>query len=384
MKLACLGVDLSLITFEKSQDLAQNLIIKGIRDSLSDHGIRWTPLRYHKWPKVPATAFDFAQGCARSIVTGLKFRPDIIHARTFVGGLMGFALAPLLGARLIYHNEGFYPDEQVDAGVWLAGSFSHRLARMLERNLYTRADGTIVMSNRAREVIESIPALGRAGTPVVVVPSCVDLDHFDGPRRRNTRQNSLRLVYIGSVGGRYLLDRIGRFTAIASEIFDDVHLRVLTRADPELVAAMLESGGLNRTQWSLDSVPRDRMPDELAGQDAGLFFLASGLSEHGCSPTKIGEYWATGLPVVTTPNVSDTDAIIGRDRVGVIVNNHSDAEYRRAVGELQLLLSDRLLASRCRRAAESHYALQPACQRQVNLYRQVMLARPAVAAITGN
>jgi glycosyltransferase involved in cell wall biosynthesis len=383
-RLASLGVDLSLVTFEKPHDLEQDWLIQGIRDSLDDHGIRWMPLRYHRRPKNPATAFDLAQGCARSIMTRLRFRPDIIHARTFIAGLMGVVLAPLLGVKLIYHNEGFYPDEQVDAGVWRAGSLSHRLTKKLERKIYARADGIIVMSNRAREVVESIPTLSRGGTPVVVVPSCVDLDHFDGPRARKTVQSRLRLVYIGSVGGRYILDRIGRFTAIASEMLSDVHLRVLTRADPALVASMLESGGLKRSGWSLDSVTRDRMPDELAGQEAGLFFLSRGLSEHGCSPTKIGEYWAMGFPVVTTPNVGDTDAIIRRDRVGVIVNDHSDAEYRRAVGELQLLLSDGKLASRCRRAAESHYALPPACQRQVDLYRQVMLGRPAAESVTGS
>jgi glycosyltransferase involved in cell wall biosynthesis len=382
-KLARLGVELSLVTFEKAQDLEQDTLIKGIRHSLSDHGIRWIPLRYHKWPKVPATGFDLAQGCARSIAMWLNFRPDIIHARTFIGGLMGLVLAPLLGARLVYHNEGFYPDEQVDAGVWRAGSLSHRLARGLERKLYGRADGIIVMSNRAKEAVESIPAPRRKGTPVVVVPSCVDLDHFDGPRTRKTRQNRLRLVYIGSVGGRYILDRIGRFTAIASEVLGDVHLRVLTGADPAKVASMLELGGLKNSGWSLDFVTRDRMPGELSNQDAGLFFLACGLSEHGCSPTKIGEYWAMGLPVITTPNVSDCDTIIRRNRVGVVINDHSDDEYRRVVGELKLLLSDSLLATRCRQAAESHYALEPACERQVDLYDQLMAANPTLQSVAG-
>jgi hypothetical protein len=107
------------------------------------------------------------------------------------------------------------------------------------------------------------------------------------------------------------------------------------------------------------------MPKELATQDAGLFFLARGLSEHGCSPTKIGEYWAMGLP-------------------GVIVNDHTDAEYRRAIGELRLLLQDPHLASRCRRAAETHYALAPACERQVRLYETIIRGFSGAAVITGS
>src|SRR5438552_1659254 len=117
-RLAEMGVDLTLVTFEKPQDLARREEIAHIRGALNQRGVRWVPLRYHKRPKVPATAFDFVQGCVRSIASHLGARPDIIHARTFVGGLMGLALTPVLRAKLIYHNEGFYPDEQVDGGVW--------------------------------------------------------------------------------------------------------------------------------------------------------------------------------------------------------------------------------------------------------------------------
>ena len=75
------------------------------------------------------------------------------------------------------------------------------------------------------------------------------------------------------------------------------------------------------------------MPAELQRHDAGLFFLTEGLSEHGCSPTKIGEYWACGLPVVTTPNVSDTDAIVQSRRVGVVVRSRRQTGFDDAAWE---------------------------------------------------
>src|SRR2546422_4483794 len=62
-KLAALGADLTLVTFEKPGDLACHEAMMKIRASLDQHGVRWVPLRYHKRPKVPATAFDFFQGC---------------------------------------------------------------------------------------------------------------------------------------------------------------------------------------------------------------------------------------------------------------------------------------------------------------------------------
>jgi len=114
------------------------------------------------------------------------------------------------------------------------------------------------------------------------------------------------------------------------------------------------------------------MPGELSQHDAGLYFLKQGLSEHGCSPTRIGEYWACGLPVVTTPNVSDTDEIVRREGVGVVVREHSEAGYSEAIRSLAKLLEDPELAARCRRAAETHFALHPACERQMALYLEVL------------
>ncbi len=135
---------------------------------------------------------------------------------------------------------------------------------------------------------------------------------------------------------------------------------------------MLSDGGLPESAWKLSAVPYAEMSEHLAKHDVGLFFLTEGISEHGCSPTKIGEYWATGLPVITTPNVSDTDEIIRRHKVGVVLENQTEAAYTNAFQELQELLKDSELATRCRQAAVEHYSLAPACERQIAIYEQLI------------
>ena len=377
------GVDLTLATFDKAGDYEDRARMAQIRASLEESGVAWLPLRYHKRPRLPATAFDVLHGWARGIAARVRAPIDVVHARTFVGGLIGLLLAPTLRARLVYHNEGFYPDEQVDGGFWPAGSVPHRITKAVESALYARADGLIALSHRAGRVLEELPAVRRRGTPVIVVPSCVDLDLF-GARESPERALSagLKFVYTGTVGGRYELDRIGRFVALAAREVPGVRLTVLTRAEPALVQEMLGRGGVPRDLWSLGCLPHEAMPGELRRHDVGLFFLARGTSEHGCSPTKIGEYWACGLPVVTTPNASDTDEIILRERVGVVVRDHSEPEYRRAIVELRALLNDPELSRRCRVAAEEHYALRPAVERQLALYRELLGPRITPAATT--
>lgn len=369
-KLAGMGVNLTLVTFEKPADLANQTLIAEIRTSLERLGVEWIPLRYHQQPKV---VFDFLQGILRTVVIGLRLRPDIIHARTFVGGLIGLLLAPILRAKLIYHNEGFFPDEQVDGGVWEKDSAIHRVCKLLEQQMYTRADGIIALSHRAKAIIENIPRVVQKNTPVIVVPSCVDLQHFQPANRsRVVTDETLRLIYIGSVGRRYWLDKIGRFVAVAAQEVKNIHLQVFSRMEKSLITSMLTAGGLPESHWSYACVPHTEIPNHLAQQQAGLFFLSQGLSEHGCSPTKIGEYWASGLPVITTPNVSDTDEIIRRERVGVVVEGHTDEAYRKGFHELLNLLADPELPLRCRRAAEKYYSLDAACERQLELYQELL------------
>jgi glycosyltransferase involved in cell wall biosynthesis len=372
-RLAQRGARVTLVTFDKAEDLAQHEGMAATRRELDALGIRWVSLRYHKGPHAPAKIHDAVTGWAHSIAAQLGGRTDIVHARTFVGGLMGLVLSRLLRAKFVYHNEGFYPDEQVDGGVWAAGSRRHRIARRLEAQLYARADGIIALSRRARAAIERLVPVARKRTPVIVVPSAVDLERFKGlGAGASVRGDSLRLIYAGSVGARYCFDRALEFAAVARQELGHVSLRVITRSDRQLVEAMLDASGLPRDAWSLESVPHAAMPGELWQHDAGLYFLKQGLSEHGCSPTRIGEYWACGLPVVTTPNVSDTDEIVRREGVGVVVKEHSEAGYSEAIRTLAKLLEDPELTARCRRAAETHYALGPACERQMALYREVL------------
>lgn len=365
------GVEFALISFEKSADLGRTASIQGLESRVRQSGVTWHRLRYHKHPRVPATLFDIIHGWLRAVNVGRRLHATVVHGRTFVGGLVGRAAATTLGLPFIYHNEGFYPDEMVDGGFWRQDSLQYRAAKRLEDMMYDTASGLVVLSQGAATAIRARQSVARRNTPMAVVPSCVDLDRFRLLSRPRTPLAPLSLVYSGAVGGRYQLDRIGRFVAQVARS-TPVRLQVYSREAIATVSSMLDSGGLPRALWSAEFVPHSQMPAALARHHAGLFFLASGTSEHGCSPTKIGEYWACGLPVVTTPGVSDTDGLIARFRAGVIIEGHDDVAYERAAQQLKELLSDTGLDQRCRDAAEEHYALRPACDRQRSIYEQVV------------
>lgn len=372
-KLAQMGAELTLVTFEKPTDLVRSEEMNRVREMLAEDKIEWIPLQYHKSPKIPATIFDIVSGIARGIQKRAGKHFDIVHARTYIGGLIGLTLAPLIGAKFVYHNEGFYPDEQVDGGVWIKDSRPHRIAKRLENLMYSRSDGIIALSFRAKAIIENLPLVSRKKTPVIVVPSCVDLERFYLPATKpKFSEDEIKFVYVGTVSNRYNFDKVGAFMATVQKANPNVKLQIYSKSDTDLITRMLNEGGLTNGAWTLDAVAYSEMPSHLINYQAGLSFLTEGISEHGGSPTKIGEYWAVGLPVVTTPNIGDTDEIIRCERVGVIIKEHNEESYLQAYEELRQLLKDSELSLRCRRAAETHYALAPACERQFALYKNLV------------
>lgn len=363
-QLSALGASITLITFEKPADLANAAETASVRDGLTRAGVRWIPLRYHKGQSALTKLRDIARGIASGVAAGIRVPPDVIHARTFIGGLIGRAVAILLRKPWIFHAEGFYADEQLDGGVWKQGSRVHRVTSSLEWGLFKSADAVVCLSRRGKKTIED--RIGR-NKEVVVVPSCVDLAHFAAPRHNDRTNPLITLIYLGSVGGRYMLASMARFAVVAAETID-VRFRVVTHTDRDLVSQIMRESGLAGDRWEVKFVPHEEVPSELASCDAGLAFVQQGIAVHGCSLTKIGEYWAAGLPVVATANISDTDEIVRQHRVGVILRAQTDDDYRIAARELAALLRDPELRGRCRSAAEANYALEPACREQMTLY----------------
>src|SRR2546425_3604023 len=116
------GVHVSLITFEPKlhqrwtkQELATE------RARLTDKGIQWFYLPYHKRPSLPATIYDIVAGARLASRLIRRQGIKIIHARSHVPAAMGAIAKWMSGGYLIFDVRGFMPEEYTDGGVWPAG-----------------------------------------------------------------------------------------------------------------------------------------------------------------------------------------------------------------------------------------------------------------------
>src|SRR5437764_3323258 len=179
------GIRMSLLTFEpnlKAKWTQKELETE--KSKLSARGIDWHYLAYHKSPSTIATAYDVLRGVwlIRQLIHTDKV--DILHGRVHLPTLMA-ALARKISTgkpRILFDIRGFFPEEYTDAGIWSDNGWLYRSAKRVERWLLKQADGFVVLTEQAREILfpESIgPGFDSRGRPVELIQCCVDLKRFE-------------------------------------------------------------------------------------------------------------------------------------------------------------------------------------------------------------
>jgi glycosyltransferase involved in cell wall biosynthesis len=364
------GIRVTLLTFEP--ELRRNWDgqrIAGKREELAAKGIEWHCLGYHKRPSAIATALDIFNG-VRFVRKNIDAY-DVLHGRVHVATLMG-ALARKLSRhkpKLIFDIRGFFPEEYTDAGVWPDNGFLYKTAKRVERWLMKQADGFVVLTHAARDILfgpnSSIPhSILRTPHAIEVIPCCVDLERrfaSVGDRLRNEMreklgvQDRLVIAHLGALGGLYLTREIVEFLAAARTVYPTTFAMFLTQTDPSEVVALLGKGGIAPADYFVRRVAADDVPTHLAAADVGLSFVKATFATQSRSPTKIPEYLAAGLPVIANAGVGDVDSLINDNDVGVLLDRFDRDSYLDSVERFRSLGD---IAKRCRETAKREFDLK--------------------------
>ncbi len=351
------GYRVGMITFEQARWRLTPAQTAEQKRALASEGIEWHPLSYHKWPPVFSTLYDVAAGTVAATTLAKRSKARVVHGRASVSSAVAAMAAKLAGVRLFVDADGPLSQEYVDAGAWKEGSLGHRITAWGERRAIELADVVAVLTEHRKDEIS--PWL--FGTPVHVLPCAVDANRFrPTPERRDAIRAELGLtgtvlVYAGKPGGWYDTEEMVAFLSAAKDVFPSLTLLVLTREDDSAFSALCRGAGIPLVTRA---VPLEEMPAYLSAADAGLCFLRPFPSKLSCSPIKLGEYLACGLPVVSTSGCGDYDQLIRDAAVGVVVENSRRDAYPQAASDLKRLLDEPGIGDRCRAAARSSVDLQ--------------------------
>ena len=361
-----------LISFEKPGAWREEATRERLRESVKKAGIAWYPLRYHKYPSAPATAYDILQGIFLAAWVVCRHHVSIVHARSYVASVVAIFLKKSFGLKFIFDMRGFWPDERMDAGLWAQSGSLYKIAKWFELKFLLSADRVVSLTHAGVAEMRKFPYLQGHMPRFEVIPTCTDLELFcpRDEKAAETDDGVFTLGWVGAVKGWYLFDEALLFFRDLREILPKARLRILNRENHSYILDRLSANDISPELVEIKAVEHGVVPEEMVRMDAGIFFIMPVFSKRASAPTKLGEFLGCGVPCLGNAGVGDMTQVLEGEKVGVVVRDFDDGRER-AINALLALCADPDVGQRCVAAARKHFSLNDGVAAYDRIYREL-------------
>ena len=307
----------------------------------------------------------------------LSRRAGLIHCRYYYASFVALLASRLSlhRVKVIFDVRTLLPEQGLVNLIWRRENASFKFWKRVEKWMVACADRVICVSSPMTELIVN----EHPGAAVETIPNFVDLEHFrqDGAhgkiRRRELRiENRTVLLYSGTLGGRYPAGRMAECVKLFCQaIGPESFFLVLTSSDEkrlEPLAMQLEANGLCRDKdWKTLDVGAGDVAGYLNAADWSLLVLDDFLTSETFLPIKFAEYLAAGLPVLTHPQNSGIIDILGKYRIGAVL----DGAVATAVLGENLRRDKDLMRENCIATAHAEFSLKQFIERYSKIYAEL-------------
>lgn len=280
------------------------------------------------------------------IGTILRKRIKTIHAWCTTAGALGYTLSVLTRRELIIDSYEPHAEAMVENGTWKRSSIRFRLLYWLEKKQSKRAKTVIALTKRMKDY--AIEKYNARFDRCFIKPALVDMEQFSWSKEKyvsnresfNVKDNIV-CVYTGKIGGIYLEEEFFDFFKVASDFWGEkLKLFMLTNSDPDLILEYMTAKDIPESNVIITYVDHEEVNKYLTMADFAVNFVKPLPSKRYCTSIKDGEYWAMGLPVVITPNISDDSGIIASNEIGSVLEGLDKESYEKAIREMDQLLTN--------------------------------------------
>jgi glycosyltransferase involved in cell wall biosynthesis len=377
--LSRLGYRYRILSLEKESDLADDVAVTRLREQLRAEEIQWRFLPYRG-----GTAVRLAR-MYRNMLTFARQESSgatLVHARSFVMGVLARRLYKLGGPPYIFDARGYWVDERAEAGRWFRLKPVYRLAKALEHKIARDAAAIVTLTDLQRDDFRArFP-----GKPVETITTCVDFERFrpevfsdkvpEQVRARITGKVVLGLI--GSLNASYRIREGIRLFQFVREITPRAHLLCMTRQQDEM-RVLLAEAGIRDEDFTIATASHSDMPAWIAQVHWGLLLLESTYAKRASMPTKFGEMLAAGVRPVQYGCNDEVAQIVRTIGSGIVLESTSDDRLRETACQIAAIGWQRDGLAEARERAREHFSLENGTMKYAQLLQQ--LERPGEAVL---
>lgn len=357
------GFEFTLVTVEgKSVKASESDYFK----NTDSFGINWQPVYKSSFGSL-FTIFNVARMVKRLCKIDTV---QLIHSRSFFSTYVAYLVKKQIGIPYIYDIRGFWVDEKVFKGTLKQGGLLFKYLKKLDLKLYNKADGIVSLTQSAKSIIkDQYLQLSKNSTPIEVIPTCVnhELFHYE-----ESDKSSINLVYLGSIGNGYLGEVIFKIFAIAQDNFPELNIILISRSSEKLMAELSFKFGLDLNNITHLRLNHSEVPKALCQSGIGLSFIEPHFSKKASCATKIGEYLASGMPVLCNKGIGDMDEVLSEANVATFCDQYDNESLKIALKNAIEKFKENGIQDRCVKLAQNYFSLQNGVQRYESLYTTIV------------
>jgi glycosyltransferase involved in cell wall biosynthesis len=354
-----------LISLEKPNDLADADAYNALREKITSHGIHWTPLRYGT-SKV-GKMLNLLRFTRKAFQITAKEQIKFMHVRSYLPAMPAYLIKKFKDTKYIFDTRGFTFDERFDIGALKRGTILHKSMKKIETKLYKHASGINKLSELGKKTIleNELFKGGSLLQNISVIPTCVDIDRFAFYER--DFKEPLTIGYVGTATGWYDFDKTAKVLAKIMEK-RDVKFLVFNGGQHDFIRNKLLENNIPSTAFKIEKVTFAQMPIRLKEIDIALFFIHPYFSKKASAATKLGELFASGIPVLTNKDVGDHEYYIETYKAGKIIDFDKLNEYD--FNEIINSITTIETSQSCRHVAEKYFSLDKGVEDYIELYNK--------------
>ena len=360
-----------LVTSEQANIALNSYEIIEINNEWEKRNMQLLPKSYKRFGL--KKMFTVAGSIFRLIRIIKKEKIRTIHAFCTPAGGIAYLLSKFTNTDLIIDSYEPHAESMVENGTWKKNGTAYRILFSLEKRQTQRAKALIATAAGMKKY-----ALEKYGVEIqnfFVKPACVDLEKFS-PSEKDPKllkelglESKITCVYAGKLGGIYFKEEVFDFIKLCYDHWkDDFRFLMLTNATREEIKAEVERIKIPGDIVISRFVFHHEIARYLSLGDFAINPVKPVLTKKYCTSIKDGEYWAMGLPVIISPNISDDSTIIAKENIGAVMDFTDQQQFLFAIKEIeQMLLIKKELKNKIRAIGEKYRSYRIA----ENIYRNI-------------
>jgi glycosyltransferase involved in cell wall biosynthesis len=277
-----------------------------------------------------------------------KKKISIVHAWCTPAATLGVILK-MLNKKVELNIDSYEPhaEAMVENGTWTKTGLKYKVLSRFEKMEAKYADDLIFAAPGMQNYIKD--KYDVTIEKYYVKPACVDLDAFSDKMLKDSKliqqfgfNDKVVCVYAGKFGGIYLTDETFEFIKKCQDYWGGERFRflLLSNVDDTYVKQMTIKYQIEESVIVKLFVTHSEIAKYIGLADFAICPVKPVPSKKYCSPIKNGEYWALGLPVVITQNISVDSDIIASNNAGAVIEMLNEESYINAIRKIDSIISN--------------------------------------------